>query len=635
MTTSSTKDFSDRLLDLRPSSSFGDKVDEPDPIKTFSDDEEDDNDDSQSMNDNDDDDDEEDDSSKVPFWKQHLVAIVIALIASIAGHLYNQSRTPASSFYNTFLPPLENSLEPHDHLDGFRRTANISFCLKETMPPMATGRLKLMDFYISKEHFPTLQYMYLADQEGTMDTYQNALNNNHGGEWIDDLNIEDSQYQCLLDQYHNKPQNIKLKGHTYYFTDPTMEDIYPELAAASSIGSLNGGGVAKTKVLAVSSRERKRKLQQPPLTFTGFAAKFVNLSSKTVLLFWDGKGGHDSSKRLVAEIAPFESVGTATTPGQSFHVTPLYDAATALQRWVVTADTALIFYEPMTPNEMKRHLLEEENDPKTYAMYQRQVLNQAFARDYTVASKRTWLANFPRQFPMHYMHPAQYIGQEHVIGDWTLKVASVTPRVFIIDNFLTPQECHEIIRLGVDKGLKPSTLHASATARETNDTATRSSSNTWLARDTSYLTEDIYQRAAKLTNIDEDLFQKFHETSAQHHSIAESLQIVRYRKGEEYTPHHDFVSPSINNRFQGTRFATLLIYLNTVEEGGETRFPRAVNNYNAAGLEISPNAGTALLFYNMLEDGNVDDLSQHGSNKILGNANKWVANLWIWDPVIG
>ncbi|KAG7337716.1 2-oxyglutarate/Fe(II) oxygenase [Nitzschia inconspicua] len=236
---------------------------------------------------------------------------------------------------------------------------------------------------------------------------------------------------------------------------------------------------------------------------------------------------------------------------------------------------------------------------------------------------------------MHYMHPAQYIGQEHVIGDWTLKVASVTPRVFIIDNFLTPQECHEIIRLGVDKGLKPSTLHASATARETNDTATRSSSNTWLARDTSYLTEDIYQRAAKLTNIDPDLFQKFHETSAQHHSIAESLQIVRYRKGEEYTPHHDFVSPSINNRFQGTRFATLLIYLNTVDEGGETRFPRAVNNYNAAGLEISPNAGTAVLFYNMLEDGNVDDLSQHGSNKILGNTNKWVANLWIWDPVIG
>jgi prolyl 4-hydroxylase len=143
------------------------------------------------------------------------------------------------------------------------------------------------------------------------------------------------------------------------------------------------------------------------------------------------------------------------------------------------------------------------------------------------------------------------------------------------------------------------------------------------------LTEKVYQRAAQLTKIDPELFQKFHETSAQHHSIAESLQVVRYRKGEEYTPHHDFVSPPINDRFQATRFATLLIYLNTVTEGGETRFPRAVNNYNADGLEINPKAGTALLFYNLLEDGNLDDLSQHGSNKVTGSTNKWVANLWV------
>jgi len=125
-----------------------------------------------------------------------------------------------------------------------------------------------------------------------------------------------------------------------------------------------------------------------------------------------------------------------------------------------------------------------------------------------------------------------------------------------------------------------------------------------------------------------------HESSAQHHSIAESLQVVRYKSGEEYTPHHDFVSPPINNRYQPTRFATLLIYLNDVKGGGETRFPRAVNNYNAEGLEITPKRGTAVLFYNTLEDGNFDDLSQHGGNKVL-KGNKWLANLWIWDPVIG
>ena len=190
-------------------------------------------------------------------------------------------------------------------------------------------------------------------------------------------------------------------------------------------------------------------------------------------------------------------------------------------------------------------------------------------------------------------------------------------------------ECKEVIRLGLEQGLEQSTLHSSSLARKNRDNSTRSSTNTWLSGDTSSLTKKIYRKAAELTRIDSNLFQNFHESSgAQHHSIAESLQVVRYKKGEEYTPHHDFVSPSINDRYQPSRFATLLIYLNDVEEGGETRFPRAVNNYNAEGLEIQPKAGTAVLFYNMLEDGNFDDLSQHGGNKVL-KGNKWLANLWV------
>jgi len=178
-------------------------------------------------------------------------------------------------------------------------------------------------------------------------------------------------------------------------------------------------------------------------------------------------------------------------------------------------------------------------------------------------------------------------------------------------------------------------LHSSPLARQNRDNSTRSSTNAWLSRETSSLTRKIYQKAAELTKIDSNLFQNLHaSSSAQHHSIAESLQVVRYKNGEEYTPHHDFVSPPINNRYQPSRFATLLIYLNDVKGGGETRFPRSLNNYSAEGLEITPKCGTAVLFYNVLEDGNFDDLSQHGGNKVL-KGNKWLANLWIWDPVIG
>lgn len=574
----------------------------------------------------DDEDDFDDPTVDVPFWKQHSVAIAIALAASVAGHWYTQQGTASpSSFRSPFaFPTQESSVERHPHLDGFARTANISFC--QSLPESAPGspRLQLMDFYIPRDYFDTMQAFYVADQMED-DTYQHQNQIQRQKQPDGSHGLADPELLCLSDQHLNKARGIKLKGTTYYFKNPTMEEIYPELASTAMTTTPSS---SKSRDAA---KERQRRLQQPPLTFTGFAAKFVNMSPRPVLLYWDGKGGGEESRRLVGEIPPFESVGTATMPGQSFQVTPIYDPSTALQRWVVTADTALVYYEPVAPTEMKRTLQNE--DPATYAMYERQLVNQAFARDYTVVSGRTWLGHFPRRFPMHYMYPASHIGQEHSVGDdgITLKVVSVTPRVFVIDNFLSPQDCKEIIRLGSEQGLAQSTLHNSATSRQTRDTSTRSSSNAWLPWDASTVTEKVYQRAAQVTKIDPELFQKFHESNAQHHSIAESLQVVRYKKGEEYTPHHDFVSPPINDRFQGTRFATLLIYLNAVPEGGETRFPRAVNNYNGQGLEISPKVGTAVLFYNMLEDGNLDDLSQHGSNKV-GVGVKWLANLWVSSP---
>ena len=397
---------------------------------------------------------------------------------------------------------------------------------------------------------------------------------------------------------------------------PTLEQIYPDL-----VSSKNSKAVAT---------DRQRKLQQPPLEFTGFAAKFVNLSPDPVLLHWDGKGGSADQNRLVGEIPPFESIGTATMPGHSFHVTSIYDSSTALQRWVVTADTALAFYEPKTTLELKRTL-----DKASYIKYQRQLVNQAYARDYLISSKRLWLAHFPPRSPLHFMHPASYIGQTHRVGDFTLRVISVAPRALLIDNFLTPEDCRDLVALSQEQGLQLSTLHTGATAKQTRDLSTRSSSNTWLPRDSNVLTEKIYAQAAEVMQLDPELFQKFHETSAHHHSIAESLQVVRYKaNGEEYQPHHDFVYPSINHRYHPTRFATLLIYLNDVPQGGETRFPRALNNHNARGLEIKPKVGQAVLFYNMLEDGNLDDLSQHGSNPTDGHE-KWLANLWVWNPIIG
>ena len=559
-------------------------------------------------------DDKTDEIEEVPFWREHFLAIFIAFVASIVVHSTNQTSTAGSTkpLLPSFLfrPSFGNSFDTHDHLKGFSRTANISFCMQE-IQPAASKRLHSMDFYLPRDHFESLQVFYVADQMED-DSYTDSDTIVSDGV---DIELKDSvEYRCLSQQHDNNPTDRKFKGTTFFYKDPTLEEIYLEVAREGTIS------------IASSSKQRKRELQQPPLTFTGFATKVINLDTSPVLLYWDGKGGHDKSRKLVGEIPPMESIGTATMPGHSFHVTPIYDPSTVLKHWVVTPDNALVFYEPINAAEMKKSL--QVTDPKQYAMYQRQLINKAFSRDYMVVTGRTWLAQFPRPFPMHYMHEASYIGQIHKVGDMTLTVASVRPRVFTIENFLTVEECQEVIRMGLDQGLTESTLHASPLAKQNRDTSTRSSSTAWLSRDTSSLATKIYEKAAQLTKIDPNLFQKYHESSARHHSIAESLQVVRYEKGEEYTPHHDFISPSINNRHQPSRFATVLIYLNDVEEGGETRFPRAMNKNNAEGLEITPNVGSAVLFYNSLEDGNFDDLSQHGGNKVLAG-NKWLANLWV------
>jgi prolyl 4-hydroxylase len=429
--------------------------------------------------------------------------------------------------------------------------------------------------------------------------------------------LQDNDYATvLLDQQHPVVQTVKhaeldclrglaetttkhyIQGMTYYAKTPTLASMYPDYDAHKEAKKSNSG-------------LEKTPLQAAQLTFTGFGAKFVNLSPTPVLLYWDGRN-HDN-RRLLGEIPPMDSLGTATTPGQSFSVTPVYDSEHALARWVVTADESVVYYEPEQQKEMTEELK---------AVYQLQKLNEEFAKHYLIASGRTWLAHFPRAFPLHHMWQANHFGQEHSLtigqGDeqrsLTMTVQSVTPKVFTIPNFLSSEECDALIQLALHEGLHGSTVYAGSLAEHSRDTSTRSSSNTWLARDTATLTDDIYQRAAQVLRMDAALFQKLSindDVQAHVHSIAESLQVVRYKKGEEYTPHHDFVYPSPRHRYQPTRFATLLLYLNDDFEGGHTVFPRAVNRFRHDGVRVQPEKGTAVLFYSVLEDGNVDDLSQH------------------------
>jgi prolyl 4-hydroxylase len=175
-------------------------------------------------------------------------------------------------------------------------------------------------------------------------------------------------------------------------------------------------------------------------------------------------------------------------------------------------------------------------------------------------------------------------------------------------------------------GFGTSTVYAGNTVRQQRDLSTRSSSNTWLERSAAVnnLTDRLYRRAAHVLQIDESLLQSAlpldedgnEPTYSNYHSLAESLQIVRYTEGEEYTAHHDFVYPPIRHRYQPTRFATLLFYLNDNFEGGKLHFlePSTLNIMKVSLSTLSRERRYS--FNNVLPDGNVDDLSQHASTPV-------------------
>jgi len=102
---------------------------------------------------------------------------------------------------------------------------------------------------------------------------------------------------------------------------------------------------------------------------------------------------------------------------------------------------------------------------------------------------------------------------------------------------------------------------------------------------------------------------------------------LRYRAGEEFTWHYDEIPKSqLDNG--GQRIATLLIYLNTLEEGqgGATVF-RDLDSPSGNQLKVIPKRGNALLFFPASKDGEPDDRTLHKGE--LSKSEKVIAQCWI------
>ena len=119
----------------------------------------------------------------------------------------------------------------------------------------------------------------------------------------------------------------------------------------------------------------------------------------------------------------------------------------------------------------------------------------------------------------------------------------------------------------------------------------------------------------------------------------EGMQVLHYRDGQKYEPHYDYFHDALNQRPEmgGQRVMTVLMYLSTPVEGGETVFPDATDG-KVTGPEWSECArkgfaskavkGDAVMFYSLTPDGSLDKSSLHGSCPTT-KGDKWSATKWI------
>lgn len=194
--------------------------------------------------------------------------------------------------------------------------------------------------------------------------------------------------------------------------------------------------------------------------------------------------------------------------------------------------------------------------------------------------------------------------------DVMIAFALLNPNVALITNLLSEEECQTLIRLSQGKLKRSEVVERSSGASEVS--AVRTSEGAHFQRGENAVVQRLESRIEALTGIPV--------------VNGEPLQMLHYGIGGEYKPHHDYFEPkdpgsAVLTKAGGQRVATMVIYLNDVEAGGETIFP---------DLELSVRAlrGSAVYFEYHNQKSELDARCLHGGAPVT-RGEKWIVTKWL------
>ncbi|WP_264737926.1 2OG-Fe(II) oxygenase [Cytobacillus firmus] len=195
-----------------------------------------------------------------------------------------------------------------------------------------------------------------------------------------------------------------------------------------------------------------------------------------------------------------------------------------------------------------------------------------------------------------------HVGNKIITEDREIQIIArfAEPLIVILGNVLSNEECDQLIQQSKDR------MQRSKVANSLEVDELRTSSSTFFHEGENEIVARIEKRVSQIMNI-----------PVEH---GEGLQILNYKIGQEYKAHFDFFS-STSRAASNPRISTLVMYLNDVEQGGETYFPKL-------NFSVSPQKGMAVYFEYFYNDQNLNDMTLHGGAPVV-IGDKWAATQWM------